>query len=37
MGRKGISYEKKLAAVEKYLRGEGSQESFRICSGGMES
>jgi transposase len=28
MGRKGISYEKKLAAAEKYLRGEGSQKSI---------
>jgi transposase len=28
MGRKGISYEKKLEAVEKYKRGEGSQESI---------
>lgn len=28
MGRRGISYEKKLGAVEKYKRGEGSQESI---------
>jgi transposase len=28
MGRRGISYEKKLEAVEKYLRGEGSQKSI---------
>lgn len=28
MGRRGISYEKKLEAVEKYKRGEGSQESI---------
>jgi transposase len=28
MGRRGISYEKKLAAVEKYQRGEGSQNSI---------
>lgn len=28
MGRRGISYEKKLAAVEKYFRGEGSQDSI---------
>lgn len=28
MGKKEISYEKKLEAVEKYLRGEGSQESI---------
>jgi transposase len=26
MGRRGISYEKKLEAVEKYKRGEGSQD-----------
>mgnify|MGYP000924412692 FL=1 len=28
MGRRGISYEKKLEAVEKYKRGEGSQDSI---------
>jgi transposase len=28
MGRRGVSYEKKLEAVEKYLRGEGSQKSI---------
>jgi transposase len=28
MGRKGISIERKLAAVEKYKRGEGSQDSI---------
>ena len=28
MGRRGISYEKKLEAVEKYKRGEGSQNSI---------
>ena len=28
MGRKGIRYEKKLEAVEKYKSGEGSQESI---------
>lgn len=28
MGRKGISYEKKLEAVERYKRGEGSQDSI---------
>ncbi|MFY9506302.1 MAG: helix-turn-helix domain-containing protein [Caldicoprobacterales bacterium] len=28
MGRRGISYEKKLEAVEKYQRGEGSQSSI---------
>ncbi|AET66438.1 transposase [Desulfosporosinus orientis DSM 765] len=28
MGRRGTSYEKKLGAVEKYKRGEGSQESI---------
>lgn len=28
MGRNGVSYEKKLEAVEKYKRGEGSQESI---------
>lgn len=28
MGRKGISYNKKVEAVEKYKRGEGSQESI---------
>lgn len=28
MGRRGISYEKKLEAVEKYKRGEGSQDSL---------
>lgn len=30
MGRKGISYENKLAAVEKYMRGEGSQNSIAL-------
>jgi transposase len=28
MGRKGISYDKKVEAVEKYKRGEGSQSSI---------
>src|SRR5690554_7588307 len=28
MGRRGISYEKKLEAVEKYQRGEGGQSSI---------
>lgn len=28
MGRRGISYDKKLEAVEKYKRGEGSQDSI---------
>lgn len=28
MGRRGISYEKKLEAVEKYKRGDGSQDSI---------
>lgn len=28
MGRKGISYDRKLEAVEKYKRGEGSQKSI---------
>jgi transposase-like protein len=28
MGRRGISFEKKLEAVEKYQRGEGSQSSI---------
>ncbi|RJE49246.1 transposase [Dehalobacter sp. MCB1] len=28
MGRRGISYDKKLEAVEKYKRGEGSQKSL---------
>lgn len=28
MGRRGISYERKLEAVEKYKRGEGSQDSI---------
>jgi transposase-like protein len=28
MGRKGVSYEKKIEAVEKYKRGEGSQKSI---------
>lgn len=27
MGRKGVSFDKKIEAVEKYKRGEGSQES----------
>lgn len=28
MGKRGISYEKKLEAVEKYMRGEGSQKGI---------
>lgn len=28
MGRKGISIERKMATVEKYNRGEGSQDSI---------
>lgn len=28
MGRRGISYEKKLEAVEKYKQGKGSQNSI---------
>jgi transposase len=28
MGRKGISYDKKLEAVEKYKRGEGNRVSI---------
>lgn len=28
MGRRGISYDKKIEAVEKYKRGEGSQDSI---------
>lgn len=28
MGRRGISYEKKIEAVEKYMRGEGSNNSI---------
>jgi len=28
MGRRGIGYDKKLEAVEKYKRGEGSQDSI---------
>lgn len=28
MGRKGISYERKLEAIEKYKQGEGSQDSI---------
>lgn len=34
MGRRGISYEKKLEAVEKYKRGEGSQDSI-ACECGV--
>lgn len=30
MGRRGISYEQKLEAVEKYKRGEGSQDSIAL-------
>lgn len=28
MGRRGISYDKKIEAVEKYMRGQGSQDSI---------
>jgi len=28
MGRRGVNYERKLEAVEKYRRGEGSQDSI---------